>query len=53
LCAVTQEQIVGRGLGVFDHDVEVAVVVEDAGVDQLELGFGLCRAARFSSTSCA
>ena len=25
-------------LGVLDHDVEVAVLVEDAGVDQLELG---------------
>ena len=28
----------GVGLGVFDEDVEVAVVVEDAGVEQLELG---------------
>ena len=30
------ENVVGIGLGVFDKDVEVAVLVEDAGVDQLE-----------------
>jgi hypothetical protein len=28
----------GAGLGVVDLDVEVAVVVEDAGVEQLVLG---------------
>ena len=31
------QEVVGIGLGVLDDDVEVAVVVEDAGVDQLEL----------------
>jgi hypothetical protein len=30
--------VLGAGLGVLDEDVEVAVLVEDAGVDQLELG---------------
>ncbi len=29
--------VLGRHLGVFDEDVEVAVVVEDAGVEELEL----------------
>ena len=29
--------VLGRRLGVLDDDVEVAVVVEDAGVEQLEL----------------
>ena len=30
--------VVGAGLGVVDGDVPVAIVVEDAGVEQLELG---------------
>jgi hypothetical protein len=34
-----------RGLGVFDLDVEVAVVVEHAGIDQLELGLVLATAS--------
>ena len=28
------QHVLGGGLGIFDGDVEVAVVVEDAGVDQ-------------------
>ena len=35
----------GAGLGVLDEDVEVAVVVEDAGVEQLELRLVLAAAA--------
>ena len=31
------EQVVHVGLGIFDLDIEVAVVIEDASVDQLEL----------------
>ena len=31
------EHIVGIGLGIFDVDVEVPVVIEDAGIDQFEL----------------
>ena len=34
---IADQNVVGRGLGVFDEDVEVAVVVEDARVDQFEL----------------
>ena len=34
----TQQNVVGAGLGIFDVDVEVAVVVEDAGLDDLEFG---------------
>ena len=38
LCAVTQHHdVVGTGLGVLDDHVEVAVVVEDPGVQQLVL----------------
>ncbi len=33
--------VLGGRLGVLDDDVEVAVLLEDAGVDQLELGFAL------------
>ena len=33
-----RENIVGGGLRVFDEDVEKSVAVEDAGVDELELG---------------
>src|SRR5262245_33010842 len=33
------QQVVGGRLRVFDDDVEVAVLVEDSGVDKLELGF--------------
>ncbi len=32
------QQVLGRGLGVFDEDVEVAPVVEHAGVQQFVLG---------------
>ena len=35
------QDVVGRRLRVLGEDVEVAVVVEDAGVDQLELGLAL------------
>ena len=38
------QDVVGRRLGVLDDDVEVAVVVEDAGVEQLV--FRLVRAPR-------
>ena len=37
----------GIGFGVFDEDIEVAVVVEDAGVDQFEFGIVLAAAAVF------
>ena len=40
----------GDGLGVLDDDVEVAVVVEDAGVEQLELAARAVPRRRFSST---
>ena len=33
----TNQNIVGSRLGVFDEDVEVAVAVEDSGIDKLEL----------------
>jgi hypothetical protein len=33
-----QQDVVGAGLGIFDIDVEIAVGVEDAGIDDLELG---------------
>ena len=37
------QDVVGRRLRVLDEDIEVAVVVEDAGVDQLELRILACR----------
>ena len=42
---------VGDGLGIFDEHIEIAVVVENAGIEQLE--FRLLRACggRLSSTS--
>ena len=39
------QQVLGRGLGVFDEDVEVAVVVEHAGVQQFVFGLVLAAAA--------
>ena len=39
------QHVIGRRLGVFDEDVEVAVVVEHAGVEQLVLGLVLAAAA--------
>ena len=39
------QQVVRRRLGVLDEDVEVAVVVEDAGVEQLELRLTAAAAA--------
>ena len=33
-----QQDVVGARLGIFDIDVEIAVGVEDAGIDDLELG---------------
>ena len=47
------QDVFGVGLGILDEHIEVAVLVEDAGVEQFELGIVSCRAARFSSTSCA
>ena len=41
------EQIFWPGLGVLDEDIEVAVVVEDAGVQQFVLGLVLAPAATF------
>src|SRR5689334_8425432 len=38
------EKIIGAGLGVFDNDIEVAVLPEGAGVEKFELGI-LLRAA--------
>jgi hypothetical protein len=45
------EHVLDLGLGVFDLDVEVAVVVEDAGVDQLELHRRRAARRAFSSTN--
>ena len=39
------QDVVRSGLGVFDEDIEVAVVVEDTGVDQLELEIALAAPA--------
>ena len=33
-----QQDVVGARLGIFDIDIEIAVVVEDAGIDDLEFG---------------
>ena len=44
------EDVLGRRLGVLDEDVEVAAVVEDAGVEQLVLGLGSIARRRFSSS---
>ena len=33
--ADSDQEVVGRGLGVLDEDVEVPVVIEQAGVDEL------------------
>ena len=33
-----QQDVVGARLGIFDVDIEIAVVVEDAGIDDLEFG---------------
>ena len=32
------QDVVNIGLGVFDLDIEIAIIGKDAGVDQLELG---------------
>ena len=45
------EDVVRRGLGIFDLDVEVAVLREDAGVGDLVLGLVLARGGAFSRTS--
>ena len=42
------EDIVGRGLRVLDLDVEVPVLLEHAGVEQLELGGGAAPTAVFN-----
>ena len=39
----------GRDLGVFDENIEVAIFVENAGVDQLELRLAIARRGWFSS----
>ena len=41
------EKIVGVGLGILDADVEVAAIVEDAGIGELELGLGAPASAVF------
>ena len=46
-----QEQVVGSAFGVFDEHVEVTIIVEYAGVQELELGLIQRRAVRLSSTS--
>src|SRR6185503_6528672 len=43
------QDVVGRGLRVLDEDVEVAVLVEDPGVEQLELRIGAAAPRRFRS----
>ena len=35
------QNVVGSTLRVFDPDIEITIVVEDAGVDQLEFRVGL------------
>ena len=35
-----QQNVVGGGLGVFNHHVEIAALVEYAGIDKLELAVG-------------
>jgi hypothetical protein len=40
----THDDIARSFLGVFDEDVEVAVLVENAGVEQLVLGFAAAAA---------
>ena len=47
---IRMQHVVGAGLGVVDGDLEVAAVVEDPGVEELELRVELA-AARFSATS--
>ena len=39
------QDIVGSGFGVFDEDIEVAVFIEDPGVDELEFEVALAAAA--------
>ncbi len=46
----THENVLGRRLGVFDENIKIAIVVEHACVQQLELRLVLA-AAGFSSTS--
>ena len=45
------QHVVGAGLGVLDEDVEIAVVVEHAGIEQLEFRIAAVPRARFSATS--
>ena len=40
-----RHEVVGRGLGVFDRHIEVALAVEHSGVDELEFGIALAAAA--------
>ncbi len=35
---IADQNVVGVGFGVLDEDVEVAILIEDPGVDQLEFG---------------
>ncbi len=44
------QQVVGRRLGVLDEHVEIAVVVEHAGVEQLVLGLVLRPRPRLVAT---
>ena len=50
-CDLDQD-IFRRGFGIFDEHVEVAVLVENAGIHQLEFGSRFLRLP-FSSTSCS
>ena len=48
---IRMSDVVDVRLGVFDLDIEIAVLVEQAGVDQLELRLRPSRARAFSSIS--
>src|ERR1700691_6177420 len=41
------QNVVYVGLGILDEHVEVAVLIEDAGIDQLKLGIGVSAALVF------
>ena len=45
------QYVFGRGLGIFDENVVITVVIEDPGVDQLVLGVGQPRLALVATRS--